>query len=241
SAPHTAGASTAGFAVLLTAGLLTGLSHCAGMCGPLVGSFALRRRAAGQEVATPLVLFQLGRLTTYTLLGLLFGTIGAALAGMVHTWQSIFSVILGVITLLMGLSLLGLFPLQHHLASLTLSRAVVRQMKRLTGSDRPTAAYGLGLANGLLPCGPIYAIGLLAATAGNPLKGAEVMLIFGLGTLPAMFGIGLTASQVSLKLRRHLYRLAAGLVVLVGLQMALRGLAAGGQLTHASLGGVMLW
>ena len=75
----------------------------------------------------------------------------------------------------------------------------------------------------------------------GPLKGATIMLIFGLGTLPAMLGIGLSISQLSLRVRSSLYRLAAMLVVLVGIQLALRGLALNGQVAHAAIGRVMLW
>jgi sulfite exporter TauE/SafE len=82
---------------------------------------------------------------------------------------------------------------------------------------------------------------LLAATSGSPLKGASLMLIFGLGTLPAMLGFGLSAAALSLTWRSQLYRLAASLTLLVGLQLALRGLAMGGQISHMALGRMMIW
>jgi len=233
--------TTTSFFVLLTTGLLTGLSHCVGMCGPLVGAFAMRRRAERRELSTPLVLFQLGRLSTYLLLGALLGTTGYVLASFIREWQGFISVGLGLTLALLGLSLLGLLPLQHWLTSVTLTRTVSGWIKRLNGSNHPAAPFGLGLTNGLLPCGPIYAMSLLAATSGDPVKGAGIMLIFGLGTLPAMLGVGLSLSHLSLQVRRGLYRVAAVLVVLVGLQLALRGLALSGQVPHAALGSVMLW
>ena len=229
------------FFVLLSAGLLTGLSHCVGMCGPLVGAFALRRRAAGQEISTPLVLFQLGRLTTYLLLGLILGTTGYALAAVIRDWQGLISIVLGFLMLLLGLSLLGLVPLQHWILSTALARAVTGSMKPLMTSSHLAAPLALGLTNGLLPCGPVYAMALLAAMSGDPLKGASIMLIFGLGTLPAMLGLGYSASLLSVRLRSNLYRLAAILVVIVGLQLSLRGLAVSGQISHAAIGSVMLW
>ena len=67
------------------------------------------------------------------------------------------------------------------------------------------------------------------------------MLVFGLGTLPAMLGMGLSISHLSLRVRSGLYRVAAILVVIVGVQLALRGLALSGQVSHAAIGGVMLW
>ena len=235
------GTTTTSFFVLLSTGLLTGLSHCVGMCGPLVGAFAMRRRAERRELSTPLVLFQLGRLSTYLLLGAILGTAGYFLASLIREWQGVLAVGLGLLLALLGLSLLGLLPLQHWLTSATLTRTVAGWIKRLNGSNHPAAPFGLGLANGLLPCGPVYALSLLAATSGDPVKGAAIMLIFGLGTLPAMLGIGLSISHLSVRLRSGLFRVAAVLVVLVGLQLALRGLALSGLAPHAALGRVMLW
>jgi sulfite exporter TauE/SafE len=238
--PH-ASPQRASFFVLLTTGLLTGLSHCVGMCGPLVSAFAIRRRTGGQELSTPLVLFQLGRLTTYVTLGAVLGATGYFLAAVIRDWQGIISILLGGMLALLGLSLLGLLPVQRWLASVTLTRTISGWMKYMIASSHPAAPFGLGLANGLLPCGPIYAMGLLAATSGDPFKGAGLMLIFGLGTLPAMLGVGLSVSQLSLRIRSGLYRMAALLVVLVGVQLALRGLAVSGQVSHLAVGSVMLW
>lgn len=236
-----ASTTTVGFLTLLGAGLLTGFSHCIGMCGPLVGAFALRRRAISRDISTPLVLFQMGRLTTYLLIGLLLGGLGSALAGIIRQWQGGFSIMLGVVTLLMGLSLFGLFPFQHWIAATPLVGQASRWIKRFMDSDHPAAPIGLGLANGLLPCAPVYAMAVLAATSSDPLRGAGIMLIFGLGTLPSMLGLGFVSSRFSLSLRSHLYRAAALLVVMVGVQLMLRGLALNGTVAHAALGSVMLW
>jgi len=233
--------TSSSFIVLVGAGLLTGLSHCVGMCGPLVGAFAMRRRTAGQEISTPLVLFQMGRLTTYVLLGALVGGAGYVLASAIRDWQGLLSVGLGLLMALLGLSLLGLLPLQRWISALAPTRVVSGYMKQLLTSNHAAAPFGLGLANGLLPCGPVYAMALLAAMSGDPLRGASVMLIFGLGTLPTMLGLGFSTSLLSLGLRSNLYRAAALLVVLVGLQLAMRGLAVSGQISHAAIGGVMLW
>lgn len=211
------------------------------MCGPLVGVFAARRRAARQEVSTPLLLFQSGRLTTYLGLGAVSGSAGYLFAATLREWQGLFSTIFGLALALSGLGLLGLLPLQPWLASIQPARLIGRWLNALMISKRPAAPFGLGLANGLLPCGPVYSMSLLAAAGGNPLAGASLMLVFGLGTLPAMLGLGLATSRLSLHWRSRLYQLAALLVIIVGLQLILRGLALGGQISRAALGGVMLW
>jgi sulfite exporter TauE/SafE len=229
------------FFILLGAGLLTGLSHCVGMCGPLVGAFAMRRRAAHQDLSTSLVLFQVGRLTTYLMLGMLLGSVGYLLAQFIREWQGLLSLMLGLLLAFVGLSLLGILPLHHWLAATGLARWAGGWLKRLMSFNHPAASLGLGLVNGLLPCGPVYAMGLLAAASGDPLRGAMIMLIFGLGTLPTMLGLGFSTAILSLRLRSQLYRATAIVVTGVGLQLALRGLALGGQIAHTSLGSVMLW
>lgn len=243
-------ASSANFWLLLTTGLLTGLSHCVGMCGPLVSMFAVRCRAEGQDLSTSLVIYQLGRLTTYLLFGALAGTIGLALRfttmGTMGTMdamglkpQSILSILIGFLMLLMGLNLLGVLP--HSYYSASLARRISRWMRFFLSTKHPLAPFALGITNGLLPCGAVYAMTLMAATSASPWRGASIMLIFGLGTLPSMLGIGLFASKLSLHLRRNMYRIAAMLVMLVGLQLTLRGLALSGVVSHLNVGGVVLW
>ena len=230
-----------GFLALLSVGLLTGLSHCVGMCGPLVGAFVARRRANRQEVSPPLVLFQMGRLTTYLSLGAVLGSGGYLLSSTIRTWQGGLAIGFGLVVMLMGLSLLGWLPLQHGLAGLGLARWVGRWLGRMLASPHPAAPFGLGLANGLLPCGPVYTMALLAGASGSPIRGAGLMLIFGLGTLPAMLGVGFSASLLTVSLRTQLYRFAALLTVAVGCQLTLRGMALSGHIGHASLGSLMLW
>lgn len=229
------------FFVLLGAGLLTGLSHCAGMCGPLLSAFTLRRRAVTPDISTALVLYQSGRLTTYMWLGAIAGALGSAFAALVRDWQGAFSIALGVAAVLLGLRLLGLLPAWSGRVTVVPLRRLSRWMQHRMTSTHPAAPFALGLANGLLPCGPLYAMLLLAALSGTPWQGASLMFVFGLGTLPAMLGFAFAAAFLGFRLRQHLYRMAAGLVVLVGLQLTLRGLALHGQLPHLSIGGVMLW
>ena len=201
----------------------------------------MRQRATRQEISTPLVLYQTGRLTTYMLLGAIVGGVGAVFAAFIHAWQGILSVALGFSAVLLGLGLLGLFPIQAWLASVMPLQRVSQWIRNSMTSPHPARPFALGLANGLLPCGPVYAMVLLAALSGNPLQGASFMFIFGLGTLPVMLGFGLSSMLLSYRLRRHLYHVAALLVVVVGLQLTLRGLALHGQIPHTSIVGIMLW
>jgi sulfite exporter TauE/SafE len=229
--------------MLLTVGLLTGLSHCVGMCGPMVGAFALRRQAAHQEVSTPLALFQLGRLTLYVLFGISLGGLGSLIqfGSMLQGWQGGLTVLFGLLVVIMGLGLIGWLPLRGLFESMALARLVVSFIRKLFTSTHPFAPFVLGMANGLLPCGAVYSMSLLAAISGNPLQGGLIMLLFGLGTLLPLLAVGFSASLLSIRLRQGLFRAAAGLVLMTGTQLILRGLAASGWLPHLALGGAMLW
>ncbi len=251
------------FFLILTTGFFTGLSHCVGMCGPLVSAFALRRRSCRAELSTPLLLFQTGRLTTYLILGAILGAVGALalpsasassahahhampaegslLAAVLPTWQGGISILLGLLLVVMSLSLLGLLPVRHWFESAAWGRLVSGWLRHWLTSTHPAAPFTLGLVNGLLPCGAVYAAGLLAASSGDIAKGAATMLVFGLGTLPAMLAVGFSTSWLSWRWRRGFFRVAAVLVMGVGVQLLLRGLAAGGHVPHAMLGEVMLW
>lgn len=251
------------FFLILTTGFFTGLSHCVGMCGPLVSAFALRRRNCRSELSTPLLLFQTGRLTTYLILGAILGTVGsltmhhipAALNDTqahhatltqfpnlpLQDWQGVVSVVLGLLLVVMSLSLLGWLPVQHWVESAVWGRVVSGWLRHWLTSSHPAAPFSLGLVNGLLPCGAVYAAGLLAASSGDTVRGATTMLVFGLGTLPAMLTVGFSTSWISWRWRYGFFRVAAMLVMVVGVQLLLRGLAAGGHVPHAMLGEVMLW
>ncbi len=156
-------------------------------------------------------------------------------------WQVALSVFIGLMMFAIALSLMGAFPPQGWLESARLAKWAGERIHQMMMSKHRLAPYGLGMANGMLPCGPVYAMALLAATSQSPLHGALIMLLFGLGTLPAMLSMGFVFARLSVALRSKLYRLAAILILLVGLQQILRGLALGGLLEHFHIGNVMVW
>lgn len=231
------------FLVLLTTGLLAGFSHCAGMCGPLVSAFVIHQRQQKADVTSSLLTFQFGRLTTYVVLGLAAGAVGSMVRITVvdRSWQAGMSMVIGLLMLGAGLNLLGWWP--HHLALLPpgFLRQINTTIRRFLPQQHPAAHYVLGLSNALLPCAPVYTMLLVAATTGGLVRGALTMFVFGLGTLPAMLGVGLFAAQLSVRLRGQLFRVSAGMILLVGLQLTMRGLALHNYMLHFSIAGVALW
>lgn len=210
----------------LMTGLLGGFGHCAGMCGPLVGSIALvsgplgpRRAVAGQ------LIYHLGRLTTYAFLGGLFGLTGAfvdvagRLAGLSHA----VAVGAGALMIALGLGTLGSADAMRRLEA-RFSTRVVAFVKGLMGGG-PGRLYPLGLALGFLPCGLSFTVFLGSAGIGSLLGGGLFALAFGLGTLPALFLAGALATYLGVRARGALYRLGGVVVVAMGILFLARGLS----------------
>jgi uncharacterized protein len=200
---------------------LVGSLHCAGMCGPL----ALALPVAGGSPSRFLlgrVVYNLGRVTTYCVLGLVFGSIGRSLllAG-VQRWVSI------------GLGLLllvGLFS-SRRLALWRPVTVLVEKLKSSMGSllrRRSMASLGLlGLLNGLLPCGLVYVACAGATVTNGVASGAAYMAAFGAGTLPMLLAISLGGKLVPVSLRLQLRRAIPVSVFLLAALLILRGMSLG--------------
>ncbi len=177
------------------------LGHCLGMCGPLLAACAAAqppvspwRRLPGQ------LLYHGGRILTYGALGFAGGLLGAAAGragGDSPRWPGALSLALGAAMLALALGMLGAWSGARRLESAGLARRVTAGMGRLLATRRSGGRLLLGMANGLLPCGPVYAVALGTPTAGRPWHGAAAMLLFGLGTLPVLVAFGLGAGRLA--------------------------------------------
>lgn len=229
--------------VYLSTGFLMSLGHCLGMCGPLVAAYASAQGRQGRfgAVAAHLV-YHAGRLTTYALLGLLLGLLGSAtrLAGRVEV-QGGLSLGVGLLMLALGGGLAGWLPTQRWVEGSGVATGLVRRARGLLATRRHGGRYLLGVANGLLPCGPVYAMALGTVTAARPALGAGAMALFGLGTVPVLVAAGLGAGRLGPALQRRFHLAGALLVLLIGVQLVLRGAAAFGWVNHLRFGEVVIW
>lgn len=199
---------------------LAGSVHCLGMCGGIAAAAGTRTSSAASGTGAALagLTFNLGRLASYALLGLLVGAlVGAAVAQVpVRPLAILLRALAGLLMLLMGLSLLAGRDL------LALERAGGRLWERV----RPLAGRALalppalrfaalGLLWGLLPCGLVYSALALSAASGSALAAGATMLAFGLGTLPAMLALTLAGSALTRRLPGLWTRRVAGVLMVV--------------------------
>lgn len=201
----------------LTTGLIGSL-HCVGMCGPLAMALPVGRLPRSQR-GLALGLYHLGRVTAYAGLGLLIGTIGKGLllAGL----QRPVSIAAGLFLLLWALINRGVFP---GLAMSRASRWVVQPMTRFLQSPSLRAFTGLGFLNGLLPCGFVYVALAGAITTGSSATGAAYMVLFGLGTVPALLAVRFLPNLFSASIRRNFTLFMPVVTVALGLLLLLRGI-----------------
>ena len=198
---------------LFIVGLL-GAGHCAGMCGGIVGALS----AQGPQGAASLPIhlaYNLGRIGSYVLAGLLAGALGQ-LAGSLMAVQQGLYLFASLMLVAMGLYLLGL---TQFLAPLERGgQALWQRIQPLTKRFLPVRgiaqALPLGLLWGWLPCGLVYGALATALGAGSAGQGALLMLAFGLGTLPNLLLAGLLLARFRRFAQARVTRIVAGLLVL---------------------------
>ena len=213
----------------LTSALLLGLFstvHCIGMCGGIMGALAFSLpqevRSRPWHFAVYLVAYNLGRLTSYAVAGALLGSLGQGLYSLLSPRWGDILLLGGGATLLIstGLYLAGWFPrfaLIEHIGQ-PLWRRLEPLGRRLIPVRSPWQALAYGLVWGWLPCGLIYTALLFTITVGDASRGALFMILFGLGTLPAVTGIGILAELFRRAARNSGLRRVGGVaLILLGL------------------------
>jgi sulfite exporter TauE/SafE len=220
-------------------GLLGG-THCFGMCGGIVGALSsglsLQLQTSRWHLVAAQLAYNSGRISSYVFAGVLLGLFGQQLgeAGLLEGFP-LGRIIAGVVMILFGIYLAGWW---HSL--LWLEKAGAGLWKYIEPFGRryiPVRSAGqaflLGLVWGWLPCGMVYAVLALALTSGSGAKGGMLMLAFGLGTLPALLGMGLAYNTLSRFIRDPRIRMLAGILVIVmGILMLLANPSGQGHHAH---------
>ena len=192
--------------------------HCIGMCGGIVMAYSAKMinpSASKISQSGAHLLYSLGRVSTYTLLGAFFGYLGGVITYSKMA-NGVLLVVAGIFMLLAGLSLLGklkfLTLIEHSFSS---SKLYKKTFHKILNSKSNLSFYALGVLNGFLPCGFVYFFAITAASSADPLYGALVMFIFGVSTIPAMFSLGFIASLAKATSFRSMMMNIASVTVLL--------------------------
>ncbi|RUO21675.1 sulfite exporter TauE/SafE family protein [Aliidiomarina haloalkalitolerans] len=190
---------------------LAGSGHCLAMCGGLAAAMGMNQSPAR------LLLYNLGRISSYAIAGLL---ISGALFSVTALYPNALIYLRGLAGVMM--ILLALYLIRWNGALIWLERlgAVLwRRIQPLTRklpqqNRRGGQIFLAGMLWGWLPCGLVYSALAWAALSANPVQGAGFMLIFGLGTFPAMFLTGVLSHRLSHIIASKGFRWIAGLLLL---------------------------
>ncbi len=234
------------WALLFSTGFFISLGHCTGMCGPIILAVAGadRERLGSTRAMLPsLFLYHTGRILSYALIGGALGLASSAAAALVpaRSFQASLSIAAGLLMFLLALGFLGLLPTQSWVESSRIAGAVTRRIAPLIKAPSVPRRFALGMLNGFLPCGPVIAVAMSAIGASHLGLGMLSMLVYGAGTIPALLLLGLGTGAIPQGIRAKLFRFGTVLIVIVGLQLLLRGLSGFGIVDHMELGGVVLW
>lgn len=196
-----------------------GSVHCIGMCGPL--AFAVPSlRDKWRFMVADKVVYNLGRVISYTLLGVLFGFVGRQL-WMLGLQQGV-SLFSGMLIIMAGLSRL------YHIRvgnNRLLASFLVPVNKLLNYALKHRVGHLIvGMLNGFLPCGFVYLALVGAINTGSPAASGKFMFLFGMGTFPLMLLATVSSGLIGPAVRRRINSVMPYLMVCLGMWFVLRGL-----------------
>jgi sulfite exporter TauE/SafE/copper chaperone CopZ len=211
-----------GYGLLFLIGILTSI-HCVAMCGGINLSQCVPTQESNLSNLRPSILYNSGRVISYTIIGGIVGAIGSVVS-FSGAGKGIVAIIAGVFMVIMGLNMLNIFPWLRRFNP-RMPKIFATKINEQKSSNKQLY---VGLLNGLMPCGPLQAMQLFALSTGDPVKGALSMLVFSLGTVPLMFGLGALSSILSKKFTGKMMTASAVLVVVLGVFMLSNGMALAG-------------
>ena len=226
-----------GYGMLLVIGLLTSV-HCIAMCGginlsqSLAGSSTENANAAQKpkfdfSLIFPGILYNTGRLISYTTVGFVVGALGSVIT-VSSLFRNIVLLIAGILMVIMGINMLGLFPFLRRFTP-KLPRFFTKKIDAQKAGRGPLV---IGILNGFMPCGPLQTMQLYALSTGSPVRGGLSMFLFCIGTIPLMFALGAAGGILSgakgSAFSRRAIQVGAILVAAMGVVMFTNGLSGAG-------------
>lgn len=234
--------------LITTLGFLGSFGHCAGMCGPLSVAFSLSQKEKQSSWLSSFafhLLLNSGRIFSYGCVGAVLGTVGSVaiasgqLVGIGSGLRQVIVIVTGLLLIWFGLGqikpdFLPKLPVLHPLQG-----SLHNQLSGIMGKFSRQAQWWipglLGTFWGLIPCGFLYAAQIKATQTGDVWLGTATMVCFGLGTMPVMLGVGISASRLSVSRRSQLFRLGGWVTLAIGILTVFRTDAMVDYTGHISL------
>jgi uncharacterized protein len=203
---------------------LVGSFHCLGMCGPIAIALPMGHRNNTSRLLGGVV-YNFGRVFTYSVLGLILGLAGDFLISpkIQNTVSVVFGALIGIFLLLPSKTKTSL----KINPSQTLMVRLRKQMAKFLYIENNSSLFGIGMLNGLLPCGMIYLALTSSFVAGSAAKGSLFMCAFGLGTFPTMLAAVFFGSFLNQHIRSKLRRLVPIFLFFMAALLIVRGMNLG--------------
>lgn len=210
-----------GYGMLFIAGLFTSV-HCIAMCGGInLSQCAGCSGCENNNILSklkPSLLYNLGRVTSYTILGGVVGALGSVFSISLKG-KALISLLAGLFMIVMGFNMLGITTKLRKIMP-RLPKSLTNKIDNTKNNNGP---FIVGLLNGFMPCGPLQAMQLYALGTGSFFTGALSMFIFSIGTVPIMFAFGAFSSMLSSRFTKQMMKISAMLVIILGVVMGNRG------------------
>lgn len=201
---------------------LLGSFHCVGMCGPIAFMLPVDRTNNYKKI-TQITVYHIGRLLTYSIIGLIFGLIGKSLY--LFGFQQQLSIIIGIIMIL-----IVIIP-EKTFNKYNLSKPIYKAISKVKSAlgaafkKKTTDTFlTIGFLNGFLPCGLVYMALFGAIAGGDALKGSLYMAVFGLGTIPLMTTAIYFSQFLKGAARQKIQKIIPVFVVIIGVLFIIRGM-----------------
>ncbi|MBT1449636.1 sulfite exporter TauE/SafE family protein [Glaciecola sp. XM2] len=194
---------------------LAGGVHCIGMCGGIASAFSFAI-SKDQSTTWYILAYNIGRISSYTIAGAITGYLGSIATSSITTTLPILNIISAVFLILLALYISDWYKGLSALERLGghLWRRIQPYSKKLIPFKHPGYAIGYGAIWGWLPCGLVYSALTWSLASGSASSGALFMLMFGLGTFPALIATSLGASFLIPILQNPMSRMIIALILI---------------------------
>ena len=193
-------------------GIIASLSTCMAVVGGLVLSMSATFAKEGDKIR-PQIMFHIGRIISFFILGGVIGAIGSAFT-LNTSMTFILGLIIGIVMLILGLNLLDIFPWAKKLQP-SMPKFIAKYAHGVSKFNHTLTPLLIGIATFFLPCGFTQSMQLYTLTTGSFWGGGLTMLAFALGTFPVLALVSFSSISIKNSSKSGIFFKTAGLIVIL--------------------------